>query len=524
MIPSRAHRWSISIVAVIGVLSVYGGTLGFDLFWDDYALLRPRGVGELQDVWTGPWDPRGALPLFYRPLAAWYFSGTWTLFGLNPVAHHLVSVAGVIACAWMFGAVVGRETQSTVAGAFGALLYAWHPAVVVAVGGWVTNQMHVIATLCALAAVALWQRRRDHLDGLASVPIWGLVLAGALVKEDTLFVLPALATLHLWYGHRSDSRTAPRWSFVGGALCCVAAFAGWRWIALDGIGGYGLPSAGAALVNVLKGPVQVAALLPGHGGTSYLTTAVSLSFLTITLVAVARSRLRAATTLAVAGGAILVWTDLPLMTLSGGTRHHLVTLGLLLGATAGAWSLGRSAGRWQRAVLGVGTAAFMVVMFTDARAIQARYRACTSEHVEQQAEVAMMSGVPDTVRTWVARQREQCASGTARPLLESVDVVMWGTAAAAPGGVVALVSRRRIGATFRVRDRSATPQSPVRLVVIADGWPPRTIALRSPDWQDVAVTFAPTWRSRLRGMYRLDVRVDGESSASLEVRQVPPVE
>ena len=101
-------RWLAAAVAAVVVL--YGRAWRFDLHCDDLIVIRPWSAGELAAVWHGTWEPQHAWAVFFRPLAAWFYAGSFELFGVRAEAHLALSLALLILVAFALAVFVGRES------------------------------------------------------------------------------------------------------------------------------------------------------------------------------------------------------------------------------------------------------------------------------------------------------------------------------------------------------------------------------------------------------------------------------
>src|SRR5262249_52087629 len=122
------------------------------------------------------------------------FALRFELFGLNGVAHHVVSLAGMIVCAWLAGLFAWRELASARAGVVATILYAIHPAFAYSQAVWLTNQMHLIASALVLVSMLVWQRVRAR-PAVDWWPLGVLAIVGFGVKEDLVMLAPLLIGL-----------------------------------------------------------------------------------------------------------------------------------------------------------------------------------------------------------------------------------------------------------------------------------------------------------------------------------------
>jgi hypothetical protein len=97
----------------------------------------------------------------------------------------------MIACAVLVGLFVWRETESRRAAMLAAGIYGVHPALAYSQAVWLTNQMHLLASLVVLLALLAWQRARTR-SARAWWPLAVLQLVGFGVKEDLVMLAPLL--------------------------------------------------------------------------------------------------------------------------------------------------------------------------------------------------------------------------------------------------------------------------------------------------------------------------------------------
>ena len=316
------------------ILALYGRTLAYGLVWDDFAALRPRSLSALLAAWTGPWDPGGVWPEFYRPASMALYASMYQLFGHHAMALHAANLAELFLASWMLRAFVRRETQSARLGLLAALLLILHPETPSSLAAWISQQFQLAALVVVLGTLLLWQRVRH--DRGAS---WGWLLlpltVGILFKEDVVMVAPALLAWQ-WIRARvvgdvpSPSRGAC-WIVAG----WIAVYLAWRTIAIGGIGGYGWPAPDRLLLNVINGPVFAFAMqwIP----SAHLVSVVIGAGLAVVAVLAWRQRRDARPplkALALYGVALGLCANVPLVLVSGHTRLYLMILAATLTLTA----------------------------------------------------------------------------------------------------------------------------------------------------------------------------------------------
>jgi hypothetical protein len=199
--------WLILVSAAVVTL-LYGSTLRFDLFWDDFSVLRPWHAHELSSALTGSYRPHDPDALFYRPLASLYYAAAFELFGLNTRALHVLPIVNLTVIAVLVGVYTYRATRRRLLACLAAAVYAGHPTVADAIGPWIAIQYHGFLTIAALGVLLATQR-----DSTRGSPRWIALLpwliAGFLLEEEgTLFPLlvPALQSARaFWLRDRPSS-------------------------------------------------------------------------------------------------------------------------------------------------------------------------------------------------------------------------------------------------------------------------------------------------------------------------------
>ncbi len=238
-------------------------------------------MGEWLRTLYGSWDPTKIESDFYRPLTAAWFAARFALVGLNGVMSHALSLAAMIACAWLAGLFVRRETGSDRAAIFATGLYAIHPAFAYSQAVWLTNQMHLLASLVVLTSLLVWQRVRDR-PAVAWWPLVVLQLVGFGIKEDLVMLAPLLVALTALRRLMRGDLPRPQWPVTITGLALPVACFGLRYAMLGRLGGYGpAPHAPQAWANFITGLLgvfrQVPARRPWQAEASAFSQAVLLA-------------------------------------------------------------------------------------------------------------------------------------------------------------------------------------------------------------------------------------------------------
>ncbi len=511
-------RLTLLLLASAGaVCLVYWPTLWFGFRYDDYHVVRPWSAPELAQVLTGTWDPTGIETRFYRPLTAWWYALRFSLFGVNAVAQHAVSLAGVAVCAFMTGVFAWRETRRSDTAILAAALYAVYPAFVYSQSVWLTNQMHLWASAVVLSALLVWQRARST----GSTPLWLCVIALQVVafgfKEDTIMLLPALLVASILRSLCFGDVRRPHPAIIVTAALVLLALTYGRYVALDRqLGGYGLPRFDRGRANLARAFdvfLQRPADRPWQGVAGWFSVGCATAAIAAALV----RRYGPGLYLMTAGAVIGLAFNLPFYLVTKAEQYHLVGLGCVL-LIAGAMDCLLAAGRSpavQRSIaagLAAGTLSFVPVT-TD---VVTDFAPCSPITLATDEIVLGWDVVPSEIRDWLRAKPAACAAGTAAALSESVRTITWAhgpeideTGAPAQwtsGRAVLLLPLASSRLDLTVRSPVASPGDPTTVVVEGD-CTPYTWHLTNTGWHSQTIRLRPTWLARLRGMTRLTLRI-----------------
>lgn len=517
----------LAIVAALATAIFYGRAFWFDLQCDDLLMIRPWSRAELAAVWHGTWEPGGAFAIFFRPVATWFYAGTFELFGLNAPAHMLLSLAMLAAVMWLLALFITRESGSLVAGVAAAFLYAIHPNVPWSTGTWVTNDFHKLTAISALCALLLWQRLRHNLSrpsGLSapSAPEarWLLlvpfVVICFLVKEDGLMLIPVLVSLQWTRAKLVGDVRSPGVSIILGAALLGVALVTWRYLALQELGGFGIPPVSSMFQNLARGPIYAFTL---HGSLSVLTVFEKLVAVAVVVVVALGIVLmpREKRFLPIAGLIIMFWYDLPLALISNVMRYYMLTIASVMVVVPAyiAWA-SQPAYRWVAAVPfallllakgGVGRQERELALFEPCNWAEHN---CISWVLDE------VKTLPPEARAYVADTATACAvHGAARPHIGHTGTLTWGLGAtsidtttgeqsnAVVGDIVMLMRRNAETAPLLFRHLLASASQPVRVEVTVNG-KRETRELKAPQWLRIDVPVTTGLRSWMRGAHRVD--------------------
>lgn len=522
----RATTGLVAAIAVLATLAAYGRALAFDLQCDDLLVIRPWSGAELAAVWHGTWEPTHAFATFFRPLASWFYAGSFELFGLNATAHMVVSLLLLAGVASLLGLFVTREFDGVRAfprpfalGGLAAVVYLLHPNAPWSTGVWITNDFHKLTAISALTALVLWQRVR-HEPAVRWLALTPFIVISFLIKEDGVMLIPALLTLQWVRARLVGDVAAPRVGMWAAGAAFGAALILVRSLALGEVGGFPFPSTVEAVVhNLMRGPLYA---FTRHGSLSALTTAEQgVALLMLAIVATGLWLLpRERRFLPSAGLIIMFWYDLPLALISNVMRYYMLTIASvmvvvpILVAVRVVARPERPAVRVVARLLSVALVMLVAIGARQQREELALFAPCARLAMECRTWVLEEVPLPPEARAYVADTPAACAVPD-RPRIGDTGVITWGLGPTSietatgvrsnevNGRVIMLVSEPRGHATVSVRHPRADAAHPIRAEFVVDGRR-TTTTLTTPDWVTVDLPFASGVRAWLRGAHRVD--------------------
>jgi len=197
--PAQAHQRLIGLCLALLTLVIYLPVRqhGFSVY-DDGDYLTQNHVVQQGLTWAGfKWAFSTWSASNWHPLTWLSHMLDCELFGLNPGAHHLVSVLFHAANAVLLFALLVRLTGAHWAAAMIAALFAWHPLRVESVA-WAAERKDVLCTLFELFALLRYARysrdKRPHDFYLALV-----CFALSLLAKPMPVTLPCLLLVLDWW-------------------------------------------------------------------------------------------------------------------------------------------------------------------------------------------------------------------------------------------------------------------------------------------------------------------------------------
>ena len=523
--------WPILVLAAVVVLAVYWPSLQFDLFEDDYFLLRPWPPDHLDQVWRGPWLMEDR-PDYYRPLAIYIYKAMFFTFGLNTQALHVLPLITMTTIAWLVGRVVSRETGSMFIASAATVFYVVHPATATAVGPWISNQYQGLVSAALLITLLMWQTCRER-RWPCWVPLLIPIIFAAFTKESGLMIPLMIVAIHWVRARWLRESVFPGRSLILAGLGVFLALNLWRLIALDWTVRPGEVRGVVPMLKAVAAGPWVVLFDPIRGWMPSLEAIFASASFLLSIAAIwalLRRTPRTAAVLALMGLVVLLLASIPTGLVF--SRERLTPHGtgvVLLWAGGLAVLLPHLTGR--RRVMAV--AAGVVVMFASVgltRQAIDDFNPCMSRTLDDPDYLFQEARQPPPeLVQWVKDLPRPCNPETVEPLYKTAPTITWGVAERAfrPNDViqrwwrprvVALITKYATGAVAEVRHPDASPERPVLVRLIPSGGSEETLMLTSPTWHTVHVRLAPTLRTWLRQMHRLEMHAELAGERALEMR------
>jgi hypothetical protein len=421
---SRSLRIA-SLLAVASVGLMYGRTLGYGLYWDDFVVLRPWSVADVAAAFTGPYRPWNPSIAFYRPLTSVYYAALSWLWGWHAAPMHVLPLVGVAVVAILTATFVARETGRAATAGVAAVLIAVHPTLVASLGPWIANQYHTGMLVALVTALLIWQRARN---GPAAwwwhIAPW--LIAAAWMKEDGLLLPLAFIGVHALPGRPgSDVPPLPRRGWLALVALSVALIV-WRGLWLPTSFGYGWREAGDMLANFARAPRYV--LLWQVGPTMVAWPAMAAKALGLAAMAwvLLRARRSPGARLIAIGLVLLLAANLPLAFVSSEGRWHLVgwSAVLMLSGALGEWIARAPRAGW------AASAVIVVALAGSGWERMGTFAPCATAAREHYREMGALPELPAPLRDWLNTRDAACASGTFTPFATPMSDLSWPTPSA----------------------------------------------------------------------------------------------
>jgi hypothetical protein len=204
-------------VVLAALIALGWPALPWPMAFDDLHLMRRFTGEQILASFHGQWDPERLMTRGLRPLSLLFNHVRTSAFGENVAAHRLLAM-GLLAAYWALLVPVARRAGTGPAAVAAAgLLFVCSPYSVFHYV-WITDGNHALQGLAFAGAAWLLCRGLERGHGPALAASLLLLLAGLLVREDTLAALPAL----LLVGGVAAPRRAGRRSLAAYAVAALA--------------------------------------------------------------------------------------------------------------------------------------------------------------------------------------------------------------------------------------------------------------------------------------------------------------
>jgi hypothetical protein len=237
-------RWELLLAPILSA-GVYASALSSYFISDDYAHLFTLRLPLFETM--AELAKKGQDTMFLRPAGFATLFLDYRIWGHEPFGYHLtnlllhlISVIGVYFLCRNLG--LDNETSAVSSLIFSILPI--QPEAVV----WIASRFDLTATCLIIWAIVLYLKFRR--TGRRELYILALVLSFiAMLSKENAFIAPLLIlSLEYFAVSKRDIRSAAL-PLLGFTLLTAATF-GYRWIALDGIGGYADQNGNSAAYNL----------------------------------------------------------------------------------------------------------------------------------------------------------------------------------------------------------------------------------------------------------------------------------
>ncbi|HEY6001002.1 MAG TPA: hypothetical protein VI078_17080 [bacterium] len=191
MRPSRVHLVGAMLIGV--VVGAYAGVIHNGFVFDDAVVFSSHWMREGLSLAGVRWSLTAQAGGNWHPLTLLSHMLDVQFFGMNPGAHHLISVALHAANAVLLFSVLRAMTGDLWRGAVVAALFAIHPLHVESVA-WVAERKDVLSTLFGLLAIAAYCRYVRRPGAVRYVLVL-VSYAASLASKPMLVTLPFLLLL-----------------------------------------------------------------------------------------------------------------------------------------------------------------------------------------------------------------------------------------------------------------------------------------------------------------------------------------
>lgn len=503
-----------------GVLTVvlYGTTVQYGFYYDDYHFVRPYTPDEVAATFRGPWDATGIEVPYFRPLTICLYALRFWLLGLNSAAHHALSLTLFAAAATLFALFAAQALGTRIAAFVALVFFIVHPGMPYSAVAWITNQMHLAQLLVVLGALVWWfaVRRRTFVWW---VPLLVAQAAAFAVKEDGVMLIPAVLALHLLRKALVERDLRVPVAFIVASVLLLSALFWWRSVSLAGLTAIRAPSVDQAWTNFVRGLSGPFALIPAKRPFQ-----LAASWFVVLLPAIALlrwHRLSPSIRFGLVAGVVLgALFDLPFVFLVKAEQLHLVTAGACLTLAAAAAGLVETfPARPIKAAALVTVLAGAAAMALVAANIATDFDPYGPSVLRTDRIVQEWAAVPVELREYLAAKTERGQRPPANPV-RALKLVAFGLHGreidpaglpvrwmAGPAAELFLARETRLVA-IPLRHEIGAFREPAQVRVAADGEPVQTMTLADGAWHTVNVPLRPRLAPWIGRMHRVRIEIE----------------
>lgn len=232
--PGRKSIWSSILWIVLAGLLVYSNSFQGAFLWDDLTLVKNNPLIKDGSYWprilTSPITTgSGEATNFYRPVQFLIYLAGYSLWQLNVVGYHLVSVVThILAAVTLYGVILVLFRDNLLA-RLTALLFVVHPVHTEAVA-YISGLADPLAALFMLGCLMCYLLNLEKKNILLTVLMF-LSYAPALLSRENALILPLVVGLY----HAVFRKKIPKPAFFSLAGMAVVYAAG-RAMAFGGFG------------------------------------------------------------------------------------------------------------------------------------------------------------------------------------------------------------------------------------------------------------------------------------------------
>jgi len=216
-------RVGLFVLFLLLSLALAWPSLRWPMVYDDLHLIRTLSRAELLHAFHGRWDPDRIETDGYRPFTTLFNHARATALGENVLAHRLLVLALFSLYLASLVPLATRFARTTAYAALAGGLITLFSRNSVYHYVWLTDGVHALQGLALVGAAHLMLRGLRSRSAAPFVLSGAVVIAGCLVREDTLVIVPILPLLGWFSGGGAPLERAARSKLVRYAMGLVVA-------------------------------------------------------------------------------------------------------------------------------------------------------------------------------------------------------------------------------------------------------------------------------------------------------------